>query len=250
MLGLARNGKAVRGLRSKLRTDKIRFGWSRRVGDVIETRGTTNLRPLAITPFWTTPLSLSQCSRRSIFQSSRFTIMAPIEPDLYNSNLRPLSIFGGYLILASALTVLISYSVLYKASRALPPSQDTRQRQSNREKHVQFFAILALISLVTTWYHMLQYFGLSYRVWAHEMGEPVPPTLWGENGYIAFGTLRLALGRWLKDTSLFRDAWEIVTERSRRYWWSQQIFLGAAAWSVFVGIEGKSFVRVLELITD
>jgi hypothetical protein len=82
------------------------------------------------------------------------------------------------------------------------------------------------------------------------MGEPVPPTLWGENGYIAFGTLRLALGRWLKDTSLFRDAWEIVTERSRRYWWSQQIFLGAAAWSVFVGIEGKSFVRVLELITD
>lgn len=30
-----------------------------------------------------------------------------------------------------------------------------------------------------------------------------------------------------------------MIERSGRYWWSQQVFLGAAAWSVFVGIEGR-----------
>lgn len=170
--------------------------------------------------------------------------MAPIEPNIHNSNLRPLSMFGGYLVLASGLSGLISYDVLYKAFRSLPPSQDTRHRQSNREKHMQIFAILAVLSLAMTWYHMLQYFALSYRVWAHEMDEPLPLTLWGENGYFAFGTLRLALGRWLKDTSLFEDAWEIVIERSSRYWWSQQIFLGAAAWSVFVGIEGESCVRM------
>ena len=174
--------------------------------------------------------------------------MAPIEPDLYNSNLRPLSVFGGYLILASALTGLVSYDVLYKAFRALPPSQDTRHRQSNREKHMQLFALLAVISLATTWYYMLQYFALSYRVWAYEMGEILPSTLWGENGYLEFGTLRLSLGRWLLDTSLFRDAWEIVIERSGRYWWSQQIFLGAATWSVFVGIEGEPLFPILSLL--
>ena len=195
----------------------------------------------------------SQCCHDAVdsqFQSSRLTSMAPIEPDLYNSNLRPLSIFGGYLVLASSLTGLISYDILYKAFRALPPSQDTRHRQSNREKHLQLFVLLASISLAITWYRMLQYFALSYRVWAHEMGEILPPTLWDENGYIAFGTLRISLGRWLKDTSLFRDAWEIVIERSRRYWWSQQIFLGAASWSVFVGIEGRSFICMLDLLSN
>jgi hypothetical protein len=48
----------------------------------------------------------------------------------------------------------------------------------------------------------------------------------------------LALGRWLKDTKLFREAWEIAVEKSARYWWTQQIFFGTAAWSVFLGIEG------------
>lgn len=168
--------------------------------------------------------------------------MAPIEPDVYNSNIRPLSILGGYFVLAIALTSLISYDVLYKAFGALPPSQDTRHRKSNREKYIQLFALLALVSLATAWYHMLQYFGLSYRVSAYEMGEVLPLAIWGDNGYLAYGEVRLALGRWLKDTSLFRDAWEIVIERSRRYWWSQQIFLGSAAWAVFVGIEGEYLI--------
>jgi len=57
---------------------------------------------------------------------------------------------------------------------------------------------------------MLQYFAVSYAVWAYEMGEVIRPTMWSDNGYIAFGALRQALGRWLKDISLFRDAWEIV----------------------------------------
>ena len=81
------------------------------------------------------------------------------------------------------------------------------------------------------------------------MGEVIHPTMWSDNGYIAFGALRLALGRWLKDTSLFRDAWEIVIERSGRYLWSQQIFLGAAAWSVYVGIEGESSYCFIRLLT-
>lgn len=142
--------------------------------------------------------------------------------------------------LACAPTGLISYDVLYKAFRALPPSQDTRHRKSNRERHMWLFATLAFISLATTWYHTLQYFVLSYR--AYEVGEPLPPRLWGENGFVAFGSLRLSLGRWLENKPLFGDAWEIAIEWSRRYWWSQQIFMGVAAWSVYVGMEGESYL--------
>ena len=114
---------------------------------------------------------------------------------------------------------------------------------------MQLFAVLALISLVATSYHMLQYFAVSYSAWAYEMGEVIRLTMWSDNGYIAFGALRLALGRWLKDISLFRDAWEIVIERSGTYWWSQQIFMGAAAWSVYVGIEDESSYYFIRLLT-
>lgn len=148
------------------------------------------------------------------------SIMAPIEPDLSNSNLRPLSIFSGYLILATTLIVFIAYRVLYRAYTTLPPSQATRLRTSNRNKHVQIFGALAIVSLALTWHHMLSFFALSYRVWAHQIGEPVPMGLWGEGGIFTSEEERgvgFALGRWLSDTSLMRDAWEIVIEKSRRY---------------------------------
>jgi hypothetical protein len=163
--------------------------------------------------------------------------MAPIEPDLSRSNLKPLAIFGGYLLNAIGLTAFLSYFVLYRAFQSLPPSQATRFRASNRKKHVQIFSALAIVSLGVTWYYMLSFFWLSYRSWASEMGELVPGHFWSE--YTRGQIQGLELGRWLKDTELFREAWEIASEKSGRYWWTQQIFLGAAAWSVFLGMEGR-----------
>lgn len=163
--------------------------------------------------------------------------MAPIEPDLSNYNIKPIAIFTGYLLNALGLTAFLSYFVLYGAFKALPPSQATRFRASSRKKYVRIFASLGLLSLGVTWYYMFSFFWLSYRVWALQMGELVPEHFWGDEGLLK-GTGGLALGRWLKDTELFRDAWEIAAEKSGRYWWSQQIFLGAAAWSVFLGMEG------------
>jgi hypothetical protein len=163
--------------------------------------------------------------------------MAPTEPDLSNSNLKPLAIFAGYILNALGLTAFLSYLVLYRSYRALRPSQATRFRASSQKKHVQIFIVLAFVSLGVTWYYMLSFFWLSYQAWAHQMGEPVPKNIWA-----AYGDGQgqgLALGRWLKDTQLFRDAWEIAAEKSGRYWWSQQIFLGAAAWSIFLGMEGN-----------
>lgn len=132
--------------------------------------------------------------------------MAPIAPELYDSNLLPLSLFSGYFLLVAILTGLISYDVLYRDLRAFPPSQDTRQRSSNREKHVKLFTALAVLSVATTWYHMFKYLSLSYRGWAYEMGENVPLGLWGNHDSTKHDNTKLALGRWLKDTSLFRDA--------------------------------------------
>ena len=174
--------------------------------------------------------------------------MAPIEPDLSNSNLRPLAIFASYLVAASGLTTFITRNVIYRSYKGLPPSQATRLRESKRRKHVYVFLGLAGASLATTWWHMLGFFSLSYRSWAHEMGQPLPERFWGENGAFGEGKTGLTLGRWLSDTELFRDAWEIVIERSQRYWWGQQIFFATAAWALYVSIEGKDLMdRLIEI---
>lgn len=48
----------------------------------------------------------------------------------------------------------------------------------------------------------------------------------------------LQLGEWLSDVKLFQDVWGAVVESPQRWWWSQQIFLATAAWSVFLAAEG------------
>ena len=166
--------------------------------------------------------------------------MAPIEPDTSNSNFQPLFLFGSYLVVTGALTALVIRNVINRAYRALPPSQTTRHRQSKRQKHVQIFAALSVLSLAITSYYGYSSLSLSYRVWAHERGEVLPNGLWGPGGLIGGGdeTVGLELGRWLKDTSLLLDHWEIIVEKSRRFWWSQQTLLGSTALSVFIGIEG------------
>jgi len=44
--------------------------------------------------------------------------------------------------------------------------------------------------------------------------------------------------RWLTDTALYRDAVEIVAEKTRRFWWGQQIDLSMVSWTLFLAIEG------------
>lgn len=166
--------------------------------------------------------------------------MAPIEPDTSNFNFQPLFLLGSYLFVTAALITLVIRNVVYRAYRALPPSQTTRHRQAKRKKHVQIFAALTILSLVMTTYYVYGSLSLSYRVWAHERGEMLPNGLWGPGGVIGEGdeSVGLELGRWFKDTSLLLDHWEIIVEKSRRFWWSQQMLLGSTVWSVFMGIEG------------
>lgn len=50
---------------------------------------------------------------------------------------------------------------------------------------------------------------------------------------------KLYLGQWLSDTAVYRDTLELVAERSRRFWWSQQVDLATSAWGILVAVEGR-----------
>ena len=164
--------------------------------------------------------------------------MAPIEADISNSNIRPIGLFASYLAAASGLTFFVSRNILFKAFKSLPPSQATRIRTTNRRKHVILFTSLAVVSLIVTIWQMFRVLSLSYRAWAYEMGQSLPQSWVGEGGVWGEGKTGLALGRWLEDTDLLNDALEIAVEKSRRYWWTQQLILAAAAWSIYLSVEG------------
>lgn len=165
--------------------------------------------------------------------------MAPIEADISNSNIRPIGLFASYLAAASGLTFFVSRNILFKAFKSLPPSQATRIRTTNRRKHVILFTSLAVVSLIVTIWQMFRVLSLSYRAWAYEMGQSLPQSWVGEGGVWGEGKTGLALGRWLEDTDLLNDALEIAVEKSRRYWWTQQLILAAAAWSIYLSVEGR-----------
>lgn len=140
----------------------------------------------------------------------RFMQRKPL-PAGADTNVRAYSIFFSYLLLCFSLTVFIvqkllkSYSLLSKSTTARTPPR----------KHVQYFVFLAIFSLGTTWYYMFRYFQTSYRIWLmwRSIYELAPDqTHWG---------------LWLKETSLFKEAWEIAIIGAGRYWWTLQIFFFA-----------------------
>ncbi|KAI9788490.1 MAG: hypothetical protein M1835_002237 [Candelina submexicana] len=166
--------------------------------------------------------------------------MAPIELDHPNSNLQPLAIFAIHLTTIFILIAIIG-RFIYRGNASLPPSQATRHRESRRWKHVQVFVVLAVLSCLVAFYFQTDCLMLSYKVWALERGEQLPTGLWGEHGI--FGgredAVELQLGRWAHDTFPMVELYDIVFEKSKRAWWSQQLLLGATAWSVFMSIEGR-----------
>lgn len=44
--------------------------------------------------------------------------------------------------------------------------------------------------------------------------------------------------RWLSDTPIYQDAFEIVAEKARRFWWGQQVDLALIPWSTLLAFEG------------
>ncbi|KAI4144072.1 MAG: hypothetical protein LQ340_006791 [Diploschistes diacapsis] len=163
--------------------------------------------------------------------------MAPIEHDLSNSNIWPIALFLVYITTTSFLLYRIGHSVLYRAHRALPPSQATRSREGSRRKHIETFAALAFVSLAFAISYGYNCLKLSYQVWAFERGETVPTGLFGQHGVLSSGLGQLQLGRWLHDTDILAEFWEIAMEKTRRRWWTQQLLLTTGPWSLYVAIQ-------------
>lgn len=135
------------------------------------------------------------------------------------SNVRPLAIFTGYMVLAAGLTTSGIAIIRNGASR------QTSAQASRRRVVFPVFAVLAAVSLATTWYHMFGFFSWSYAEWAkvRTLNDPE----------------KLYLGEWLRDTALFKQAWVSTLETAPRAWWSVQIFGFCANWSVMLAAHGE-----------
>ncbi|KAF3034600.1 hypothetical protein E8E12_004187 [Didymella heteroderae] len=129
------------------------------------------------------------------------------------SNTRPYGIFVSYMSTCLALAVFIIVKLFDKTEKL----HATNPTQLPKRKHILLFAVLAAASLLSTWSFMFQYFQWSYNQWlaVRSQHDPDPSVKYW--------------GLWLKETSLFREAWESVIVGHDRYWWSHQIFYFASA---------------------
>ncbi|PSR83646.1 hypothetical protein BD289DRAFT_279817 [Coniella lustricola] len=140
---------------------------------------------------------------------------------------------------------------LYHSSRSLTPSQDVRHRLERRKTLVPIYSGLAVLSLLTACYATSAYAKLSYKLWADERGigssqsrvdqsftgTASDPSVIHKEPHL-YGAL-LDRVRWLAVTPVYQDAFEIVAEKARRFWWAQQADLALIPWSVFLATEGS-----------
>lgn len=150
------------------------------------------------------------------------------------SNARPYGIFVSYMGACLALAGFIIVKLFDKTEK-LHARNTSRLPQ---RKHVLLFAVLAAASLLSTWSFMFQYFRWSYDHWLTVRSQhSLDPSVkhWG---------------LWLKETSLFREAWESVVIGQDRYWWSHQIFYFASALGLHSEWKGMSIQEVVKLMAN
>ncbi|KAJ5779292.1 hypothetical protein N7457_007012 [Penicillium paradoxum] len=145
-------------------------------------------------------------------------------------NYQSLAILAIYLSTA-AILALTCCNIIYFRYQARKKNNDWATPQ--RRTQFFLFALLAVLSLSFTWYHMFMVFIHSYTNWATS-----PEGMAYSNVEMPF---IVRMGLWLKNTYLFQEAWETVSETSIRFWWSGQIFGWTIGWSVFLGITGRRY---------
>ncbi|PVH95084.1 hypothetical protein DM02DRAFT_691659 [Periconia macrospinosa] len=131
-----------------------------------------------------------------------------------DTNTRAYLIFFSFLSLAISLTTFVILQLRTLYSR-LPSRAETRLTHPNLHKHIRVYALLAICSVVTVWYYEVQYFKVSYLTWVR----------W--RSYYDLEEHQMHWGLWLKETSLFKEGWEIAVVGNARYWWTHQIFFFA-----------------------
>src|SRR5262245_27307376 len=122
--------------------------------------------------------------------------MAPVEPDVFNSNLQVLTLFAAH---ASAIILVISIVArfLAKSSYHFPPVDHTRRRDKQHQRHIALFSALTALSFLMTVYHAVIWRVVSYTSWAHAHKVNAPNTLWSGWYGNAQESAGWQLGRWM-----------------------------------------------------
>jgi hypothetical protein len=141
-----------------------------------------------------------------------------------DTNARAYGIFFSYLGLCLSLSAFI----IYKLVRNYNVLSETTTARLPVKAHVRTFAMLAALSLFTTWYYMVNYLRVSYQAWA----------MWRSRYDVSQD--KMHWGLWLTETSLFRETWETVIVGNARYWWSHQIFFFACGLGLSLEERGMS----------
>ncbi|KAI5868096.1 hypothetical protein GGS23DRAFT_544013 [Durotheca rogersii] len=155
----------------------------------------------------------------------------------------PLATVGAHLSLIVYLTYTVA-AALHTSYQSLGPAHDTRSRLARRKKLVPAFVALASAALCWATYTSVAAAALSYQTWASEHGHghlerSTPGGDQASGPSSSDGPAFAHVARWLSDTPFYYDALEIVVEKARRFWWSQQIDLATVAFSVLLSVEGR-----------
>lgn len=113
----------------------------------------------------------------------------------------------------------------------------------------RILALLALLSLTSTWYYMIAFLRHSYASYlerCHLTSHPLPPTpppfdLARPDLLVPALHLRvLRISQWLSSLSLFKEAWMEVIKDATSWWWSSEIcIVTVGAWALFLRHESQ-----------
>lgn len=164
--------------------------------------------------------------------------MAPVETSaVTRNNSLPIALFGGQVLLVTALAARCVYTAR-RAAKSLPPAARTRLQDQARRRHAMVFSILALLSLASVSTFAFLWRFISYARWAEREHYAVPNTLW--SGWYSNGLdAQWHLGDWIADIDLVRDFDKVGIKKPEGFLYTSQYFVGLIAGAIFMGAEGQ-----------
>ncbi|SAM86292.1 uncharacterized protein UBRO_08746 [Ustilago bromivora] len=110
-------------------------------------------------------------------------------------------------------------------------------------------ALLAMVSIGSTWYYMLAFLQHSYLAYlerchftSYQLPPPPPPFSMKQLDQMipALHLRVLRISQWLASLSLFKEAWMEVIKDNTSWWWSGEIcIITVAAWALFLRREAE-----------
>lgn len=161
--------------------------------------------------------------------------------------------------------ILVTYlaAIVALITFALRRSVRTRySQQTGNHVHVMLWRGATLVSFASTWFYMIHYLFWSYNAFLERVRltgglvTTMPQcNITGTQGGILCARIKLIaillrMADWLRDTSLFQEAWLFVVATEKRWWWSVDVCaFTVAPWALFLYVEGMlSFCSIRQIL--